>query len=112
MVVNTLTDQFVPPESLEEQWGVTGLAGEQSLCAFEKYILLRVLNDKWKEHLSSTGHLRQGIHLRGYAGRNTSGKRLSCSLRCWLRSSTKLSVLFPDALCRELDEELGIQPLS
>ena len=37
---------------------------------------------------------------------------MSCSPRCWLRSSTKLSVSFPDALCRELDEELGIQTLS
>ena len=44
--------------------------------------------------------------------RNTSGKRLSGSPRCWLRSSTKPSASFPDALCRELDEELGIQPLS
>ena len=75
VVVNTLTNQFVPPESLEEQWDVTGVAGEQSLCTLEKHILLRVLNDKWKEHLSTTGHLRQGIHLRGYAARNTSGKR-------------------------------------
>ena len=45
-------------------------AGKQSLCAFEKHILLRVLDDKWKEHLSSTGHLRQGIHLSGYAAKN------------------------------------------
>ena len=47
-----------------------GLAGEQSLCALEKHILLRALDDMWKEYLSSTGHLRQGIHLRGYAAKN------------------------------------------
>ena len=46
------------------------LAGEQSLRTFEKHILLRVLDDKWKEHLSTMGHLRQGIHLRGYAAKN------------------------------------------
>ena len=46
------------------------MAGEQSLRAFEKHILLRVLDDKWKEHLSTMGHLRQGIHLRGYAAKN------------------------------------------
>ena len=69
-VVNTLIDQFVPLERLEEQWDVKGLAGEQSLRAFEKHILLRILDDKWKEHLSSTGHLRQGIHLPGYAAKN------------------------------------------
>ena len=46
------------------------MAGEQSLHTFEKHIFLRVLGDKWREHLSSTGHLRQGIHLRGYAAKN------------------------------------------
>ena len=50
--------------------GCEGLAGEQSLRAFEKHILLRILDDKWKEHLSIMGHLRQGIHLRGYAAKN------------------------------------------
>ncbi|MBE8214798.1 MAG: preprotein translocase subunit SecA [Endozoicomonadaceae bacterium] len=37
---------------------------------FEKHILLRILDEKWKEHLSLMDHLRQGIHLRGYASRN------------------------------------------
>ena len=46
------------------------MAGEQSLRTFEKHILLRVLDDKWKKHLSTMGHLRQGIHLRGYAAKN------------------------------------------
>ena len=45
-LVSTLINQFVPPESLEEQWDVKGLAGEQSLRALEKHILLRVLDDK------------------------------------------------------------------
>ena len=47
-----------------------GLAGEQSLRAFEKHILLRILDDKWKEHLSIMDHLRQGIHLCSYAAKN------------------------------------------
>ena len=37
---------------------------------FEKQILLQVLDQLWKEHLSTMDHLRQGISLRGYAGRN------------------------------------------
>lgn len=37
---------------------------------FEKQILLQVLDQLWKEHLSTMDHLRQGIGLRGYAGRN------------------------------------------
>lgn len=34
---------------------------------FEKSVMLQVLDDSWKEHLAAMDHLRQGIHLRGYA---------------------------------------------
>ena len=46
------------------------LAGAEALRTFEKQILLRVLDDLWKEHLSTMDHLRHGIHLRGYAQKN------------------------------------------
>ena len=46
------------------------LAGAEALRSFEKQILLRVLDDLWKEHLSTMDHLRHGIHLRGYAQKN------------------------------------------
>ncbi|MDH0728983.1 preprotein translocase subunit SecA [Pseudomonas sichuanensis] len=45
-------------------------AGEDALRTFEKQILLRVLDDLWKDHLSTMDHLRHGIHLRGYAQKN------------------------------------------
>lgn len=116
-VVNGLIDQFIMPQSLEEQWDIKGLeeklaselgeqmpiqqwldeddrldeeklrerilqgvidsyrkkeelAGAHVLRNFEKHILLRILDDKWKEHLATMDHLRQGIHLRGYAQKN------------------------------------------
>ncbi len=34
---------------------------------FEKSVMLQVLDNNWKEHLAAMDHLRQGIHLRGYA---------------------------------------------
>ena len=37
---------------------------------FESHIFLQVLDGLWKEHLATMDHLRQGIHLRGYAGKN------------------------------------------
>src|SRR5690554_4594393 len=46
------------------------LAGAEALRTFEKQMLLRVLDDLWKEHLATMDHLRQGIHLRGYAQKN------------------------------------------
>lgn len=45
-------------------------AGIEALRTFEKQILLRVLDDLWKDHLSTMDHLRHGIHLRGYAQKN------------------------------------------
>ncbi|WAF87061.1 preprotein translocase subunit SecA [Metapseudomonas otitidis] len=46
------------------------LAGAEALRSFEKQMLLRVLDDLWKDHLSTMDHLRHGIHLRGYAQKN------------------------------------------
>jgi preprotein translocase subunit SecA len=45
----------------------TELAGEENIHLFEKSVMLQVLDAHWKEHLASMDHLRQGIHLRGYA---------------------------------------------
>jgi preprotein translocase subunit SecA len=36
----------------------------------ERWILLQTLDTHWREHLSALDHLRQGIHLRGYAQKN------------------------------------------
>ena len=46
------------------------LAGSEVIRHFEKAVMLKVLDDQWKDHLSSMDHLRQGIHLRGYAQKN------------------------------------------
>ena len=45
-------------------------AGGEVIRHFEKAVMLKVLDDQWKDHLSSMDHLRQGIHLRGYAQKN------------------------------------------
>ncbi|MGH8426844.1 MAG: preprotein translocase subunit SecA [Gammaproteobacteria bacterium] len=43
------------------------LVGAEVMRQFEKAIVLQSLDRLWKEHLSAMDHLRQGIHLRGYA---------------------------------------------
>ncbi len=43
------------------------LVGEESFSGFERSVMLRNLDSHWREHLSALDHLRQGIHLRGYA---------------------------------------------
>ncbi|VFP83158.1 Protein translocase subunit SecA [Candidatus Erwinia haradaeae] len=37
------------------------------ICSIEKSVMLHTLDALWKEHLAAIDHLRQGIHLRGYA---------------------------------------------
>ena len=37
---------------------------------YERAILLQSLDTHWREHLAALDHLRQGIHLRGYAQKN------------------------------------------
>ena len=44
--------------------------GAESWSQFERSIMLQVMDSQWREHLSSLDHLRQGIHLRGYAQKN------------------------------------------
>jgi len=44
--------------------------GAEVLRRIEKEMMLRYLDQHWKEHLASMDYLRQGIHLRGYAQRN------------------------------------------
>ena len=66
-------------------------AGAEALRTFEKQIVLRVLDDLWKDHLSTMDHLRHGIHLRGYAQKNPKQeyKRESFTLFSELLDSIK-----------------------
>jgi len=46
------------------------MVGAEVLRQFEKAVMLQSLDSHWKEHLAAMDHLRQGIHLRGYAQKN------------------------------------------
>jgi len=48
----------------------TAQAGTEVMRHFEKAVMLQVLDSQWKDHLAAMDHLRQGIHLRGYAQKN------------------------------------------
>jgi preprotein translocase subunit SecA len=41
--------------------------GEELMRALERYILLQIIDDRWREHLHDMDYLREGIHLRGFA---------------------------------------------
>ena len=109
--------QYVPQESVEEQWNIAGLeaalaaewqidvplramleqennlndedilervlaaadalyqskvdiVGREAFGGFERNVMLQSVDSHWREHLAALDHLRQGIHLRGYAQKN------------------------------------------
>ncbi len=115
-VVYDVFSQYIPPQSLEEQWDLAGLqealltefGSDQPIATWlaeddsldedklrervlsqieeeyrakeadwqavnvdmrlvEKQVMLQLLDQRWKEHLATMDHLRQGIHLRAYA---------------------------------------------
>ncbi len=141
-VLSNLVSEFVPPNTLEEQWDLKGLeealvrdfditlplsqwleedehlheeplrekilaevqgaydvkeavVGVSTMRSFEKQVMLQVLDNLWKEHLSTMDHLRMGIHLRGYAQKNPKQeyKRESFELFQNLLSNIKKDVI-------------------
>jgi preprotein translocase subunit SecA len=60
-IVGAWTDAYKAKEEM---------VGADVLRQFEKAVMLQTLDGLWKEHLAAMDHLRQGIHLRGYAQKN------------------------------------------
>jgi preprotein translocase subunit SecA len=61
LVLKTARDQY---ESK------SGEVGREAFAGFERSIMLQSIDSHWREHLAALDHLRQGIHLRGYAQKN------------------------------------------
>ena len=59
--VNQLAEKYSQTEKM---------AGSETLRRFEKLVLLKTLDEHWKDHLASMDHLRQSVGLRGYAQKN------------------------------------------
>jgi preprotein translocase subunit SecA len=48
----------------------TDIVGKEGFLGFERSVTLQAIDSHWREHLAALDHLRQGIHLRGYAQKN------------------------------------------
>jgi len=68
---------------------------EDSFRQYERYVMLQILDAHWREHLAALDHLRQGIHLRGYAQKNPKQeyKREAFELFGAMIESVKLEVI-------------------
>ncbi len=73
--------------------------GDAMMRHLEKTFLLQNLDMHWKEHLAAMDHLRQGIHLRGYAQKDPKQeyKRESFELFAQMLNSLRHEVI--SALC-------------
>ena len=85
-VLNALVDAYKEKEAL---------VGAEVLRRFEKSVMLQSLDQHWKEHLAAMDHLRQGIHLRGYAQKNPKQeyKREAFELFSEMLENLKLDVV-------------------
>jgi len=70
------TDHAIQPEQIQEKIIALSVEqykqkeeqiGREVLAQFEKSVILQTMDNHWREHLAAMDHLRQGIHLRGYA---------------------------------------------
>ena len=69
--------------------------GERPMREIEKAVMLQQLDMQWREHLAAMDHLRQGIHLRGYAQKNPKQeyKRESFEMFSFMMDQLKFNVI-------------------
>jgi preprotein translocase subunit SecA len=62
----SLTER-VTEEALERYNAREEALGEELMGALERFLLLQIIDERWREHLFDMDYLREGIHLRGIA---------------------------------------------
>jgi preprotein translocase subunit SecA len=63
---NSLTDRIVEL-ALDRYNAREESLGEELMGALERFLLLQIIDERWREHLFDMDYLREGIHLRGFA---------------------------------------------
>ena len=63
---NSLIDRIVA-EAMERYEAREQALGEELMGALERFLLLQIIDERWREHLFDMDYLREGIHLRGFA---------------------------------------------
>jgi preprotein translocase subunit SecA len=63
---NSLTERIVD-EAMQRYDAREQALGEELMGALERFLLLQIIDERWREHLFDMDYLREGIHLRGFA---------------------------------------------
>ena len=74
------------------------VVGSEAMHHYERAIMLQSVDMHWREHLSALDHLRQGIHLRGYAQKNPKQE--------YKREAFELFSMMLDVIKREVTQVL------
>ncbi|XPE64843.1 hypothetical protein ACNKHU_00675 [Shigella flexneri] len=76
-------------QSIEVYQRKEEVVGERRCVTSRKASCCKSLDSLWKEHLAVIDYPRQGIHLRGYAQKDSKQEdkrdRFPCLQRCWSR---------------------------
>jgi preprotein translocase subunit SecA len=72
--------------------------GGEVMHGYERIVMLQSLDQHWREHLAALDHLRQGIHLRGYAQKNPKQE--------YKREAFELFAAMLEAIKREVTQVL------
>ena len=56
--------------------------GPELMRALERFMLLQIIDERWREHLHDMDYLREGIHLRGFAQIDPSWPTRTRASRC------------------------------
>ena len=99
---NVIHQEFQKNYSIKEN-----SIGQRPMREIEKAIMIQQLDMQWREHLASMDHLRQGIHLRGYAQKNPKQeyKRESFEMFSFMMDQLKINAIGILAKARFKGEE-------
>jgi preprotein translocase subunit SecA len=63
---NSLSERIIE-EAMDRYQAREDSLGEELMGALERFLLLQIIDERWREHLFDMDYLREGIHLRGFA---------------------------------------------
>jgi preprotein translocase subunit SecA len=92
------------------------LLPEDALRGFERFVILRTIDDKWKDHLYAMDQLREGINLRAYGQKNPLLEYKSEGFKMFQEMMTDMNSVTVQRLFRTqlqgMDQTQGVQERS
>ena len=88
----------IAQQAREQYHAKVDMVGAEAMHHYERVMMLQSLDMHWREHLAALDHLRQGIHLRGYAQKNPKQE--------YKREAFELFSVMLDAIKREVTQVL------